>query len=148
MFVRSKKFAAFAAISEFLVWFVWIFSLGAFSTHAQTQAQVVVPRVAMVRPASALPHEADPAVIFQDDFRQAPVVPRYFEYDASNGSFVWTAEAGLGLGPEPGVMRCQFEKGQVSAGSLKILFGRNPFNRGVRKTESFREISLASLHPA
>ncbi|HEV8544643.1 MAG TPA: hypothetical protein VGR78_19810 [Verrucomicrobiae bacterium] len=99
--------------------------------------------MAMVRPASTQPHESDPAVIFQDDFRQTPVVPRYFEYDASKGSFVWTVEDGLrgpGLGPEPGVMRCQFEKGQVSAGSLKVVFGRNPFNRGARRTESFREI--------
>ncbi len=120
--------------------YVWIFSTGtfSFSTHAQTPLPVAL-RVAMVRPANVQPHESDPAVIFQDDFRQAPAVPRYFEYDASAGSCVWT-EDGPGFGPEPGSMRCQFEKGQVSAGSLKVIFGRNPFNRGARKTESFREI--------
>src|ERR1051326_2135274 len=37
-------------------------------------------------------------------------------------------------------MRCQFEKGQVSAGSLKALFGKNPFGKGVHLQETFREI--------
>ncbi|MFO1499490.1 MAG: hypothetical protein U1G07_14025 [Verrucomicrobiota bacterium] len=37
-------------------------------------------------------------------------------------------------------MRCQFDRGQVTAGSLKVLFGRNPFGRGVRSDETFQEI--------
>jgi hypothetical protein len=37
-------------------------------------------------------------------------------------------------------MRCQFEKGTVSAGSLKIVFGKNPFGKGPRQEETFREI--------
>jgi hypothetical protein len=37
-------------------------------------------------------------------------------------------------------MQCQFEKGQVSAGSLKVVFGKNPFGRGSHLQETFREI--------
>jgi hypothetical protein len=37
-------------------------------------------------------------------------------------------------------MRCQFDQGQVTAGSLKVLFGRNPFGRGIRADETFNEI--------
>ena len=37
-------------------------------------------------------------------------------------------------------MRCRFAPGQVGAGSLKVLFGRNPFGRGLQRDETFREI--------
>jgi hypothetical protein len=37
-------------------------------------------------------------------------------------------------------MHCEFGKGQVTAGSLKVVFGRNPFGRGLRPDEEFREI--------
>ena len=37
-------------------------------------------------------------------------------------------------------MRCQFAKGQVTAGTLKVLFGKSPFHRGVRRNETFNEI--------
>src|SRR4029078_7068938 len=96
-------------------------------------------RIAMVRPALLQPQESNPAVIFHDDFAQAPKTPPYFEYVDEKGSFVWKAEGGLGR--TPGVMLCQFEKGQVSAGSLKVLFGKNPFNnKELKRTESFPEI--------
>jgi len=84
------------------------------------------------------PEQNDRAIIFQDDFKQAPEAARYFEIDSAKGSFAWTS--GDGLDANGGAMRCQFEKGQVSAGSLKVLFGKSPFNRGVKKTEEFREI--------
>src|SRR5579862_6474607 len=99
------------------------------------QAQSI--RVEYVRPAAA--RNADsPSIIFRDDFSRAPIVPSpYFEYDPADGSFVWSAAEGMGGG---GAMRCLFHTGQVSAGSLRLLFGGSPFNRGLRRSETFREI--------
>jgi hypothetical protein len=95
-------------------------------------------RIASVSPASEQPARRDPAVIFYDDFAAAPTARalRYLEYDSAGGSFVWSPEGGL-CG---GAMRCQFAKGQVSAGGLKVLFGRNPLGRGIRREETFNEI--------
>jgi hypothetical protein len=94
-------------------------------------------RVASVTPAPVQPCQHDTAVNFSDDFDQLPDWhSRYFEYSPANESFVWTAGEGLG----GGAMRCQFDKGQVTAGGLKVLFGKNPFGRGIRPTETFREI--------
>ncbi len=93
-------------------------------------------RVGFVSAAAPQPHASDKAVIFFDDFEQsADLRARYFEYGDSSGSFVWTPDA-----DGSGAMKCQFEKGQVSAGGLKVLFGRNPLRRGIRQEESFREI--------
>ncbi|HTG42884.1 MAG TPA: hypothetical protein VK633_00005 [Verrucomicrobiae bacterium] len=104
----------------------------------EAQGDTFPPRVAFVHPASEQPEEKDAEVIFQDDFREAPALTRYFEYDAAKGSFVWSREKGIG--PAAGVMKCQFERGQVSAGNLKVIFGKNPFHRGAEKLETFREI--------
>jgi hypothetical protein len=96
-------------------------------------------RVEFVSPAAPQPQERDSAVIFYDDFdRPADLHARYFEYGDAEGSFVWNPTAGYG--GRGGAMQCQFEKGQVTAGSLKVVFGRNPFHRGVRPQETFREI--------
>ncbi len=94
-------------------------------------------RVDYVAPTASLPRES--SVIFADDFdAEEDFRARYFEYDASDGHFVRDATGGYG--GRGGAMKCLFEKGQVSAGSLKTLFGRNPFGRGVRNQETFREV--------
>lgn len=96
-------------------------------------------RVAYVKPAEVQPQKSDPAVLFYDDFEQtADPRLRYFEYNAEQGSFV--RSVGDGYGGQGAAMKCQFEKGQVEAGSLKVLFGKNPFGRGIRNQETFREI--------
>ncbi|MHC1767434.1 MAG: hypothetical protein AB9869_24670 [Verrucomicrobiia bacterium] len=95
-------------------------------------------RVAAVIPAPDQPALRDnAAVIFYDDFDQLPEWrSRYFEYSPAKEIFVWTEREGL----RGGAMRCQFDQGQVTAGSLKVLFGRNPFGRGVRFDQTFQEI--------
>lgn len=94
-------------------------------------------RVASVTPAAIQPHEQDEAVLFYDDFSQAPAPrTRYSEVVSEKGSFIWTPDGGL----RGGSMRCQFEKGQVEAGRLHVLLGRNPIGRGHRSEETFREI--------
>jgi hypothetical protein len=95
-------------------------------------------RIASVRPAAEQPAQRDSAVIFYDDFASAPKVGglRYLEYNSAKGSFAWSPDDGLA----GGAMRCQFAKGQVTAGSLKVLFGRNPLGRGLRREEAFNEI--------
>ena len=97
-------------------------------------------RVASVTPAFAQPAQTDAAVIFYDDFsRQPDGRKRYFEYVEDHGSFTWKPDGGL-VG---GAMQCQFEKGQVDAGRLHVLFGKHPFGgsgRGIRDGEIFREI--------
>jgi hypothetical protein len=95
-------------------------------------------RVASITPAVLQPAQHDPAVIFYDDFAAAPQVGRlrYLEFNAADGGFTWLPAGGL----RGGSMRCQFTKGQVTAGGLKVLFGRNPLGRGVRRDETFNEI--------
>ena len=95
-------------------------------------------RVASITPAAPQPARGDAAVIFYDDFAVAPETgtSRYLEYNSPEGSFVWSPDGGLG----GGAMRCQFAKGQVAAGGLKVLFGRNPLGRGIRREETFNEI--------
>lgn len=95
-------------------------------------------RVADIRPVLPMPPGSSNAFIFADDFDKQPDFrTRYFEYGDSDGSFVWDARAGLG---GTGAMRCRFDKGQVTAGNLKVVFGKNPFRRGYRQEETFREI--------
>ncbi|HEY3282760.1 MAG TPA: hypothetical protein VGN26_10835, partial [Armatimonadota bacterium] len=94
-------------------------------------------RVAEVSPAA--PEPVGPNTILRDDFSSGEnLKSRYFEYDDAKGSFVWTKDEGVG--GSPGALRCRFAKGQVTAGSLKVLFGRNPFNKGARNAETFREV--------
>jgi hypothetical protein len=60
--------------------------------------------------------------IFCDDF-ETNRMASYFEVDSSNGSFVRATS--VGVGGSSG-MRTRFAAGQVSAGSLKLAFGRTP----------------------
>jgi hypothetical protein len=95
-------------------------------------------RVAFVTPATAQ-SQGGAAIIFADDFdHPGDLHMRYFEYGDENGSFAWSPTDGYG--GHSGAMKCQFEKGQVSAGSLKVVFGKNPFGKGPRSQETFREI--------
>jgi len=112
-------------------------------TFSRTQAAQVPPpttiRVAFVAPDARQPAATDDAVIFSDDF-SAPAdrAARYFEYTPEHGSFVWKADEGMGA--HRGAMRAQFEKGQVTVGTLKVVFGKNPSGRGIKPQETFREI--------
>ncbi len=111
--------------------------LGLQGGMAFSQAPSASLRVSSVAPASTQPHSQDKSVIFYDDFAKVPEEGQaYFEYVDEKGSFLWTADEGLA----GGAMRCQFEKGQVSAGRLHVLFGKNPFERGLQHDETFREI--------
>jgi len=111
--------------------------IGLPATPALAQSPATTLRVASVTPAPDQPQATDQAVIFYEDFDQLPDWrSRYFEYVPEKESFVWKPDAGL----RGGAMRCRFEKGQVSAGSLKVLFGQNPFGRGLRTDETFRDI--------
>ncbi|MES2461466.1 MAG: hypothetical protein V4671_12860 [Armatimonadota bacterium] len=92
-------------------------------------------RIADVTP--ILPPAPDGAILFANDFDRPLDRARYFEHGDAKGSFVWDPSEGMGAS---GAMRCTFQKGQVAAGDLKILFGRNPFRRGVRQSETFGEI--------
>src|SRR5258708_2871160 len=101
------------------------------------QSPATTLRVDYVTPATEQPQQQDPAVLLYDDFDRLPDWrSHYFEYTPAKESFVWTPGDGL----HGGAMHCQFDKGQVTAGSLKVLFGRNPFGRGLRSNETFREI--------
>lgn len=96
-------------------------------------------RVAFVVPDARPLAAATNATIFSDDFAEAADrSARYFEYNPEKGSFVW--KPGEGMGAQRGAMRAQFERGQVEAGSLKVLFGKSPFSKGIRSQETFREI--------
>jgi hypothetical protein len=66
--------------------------------------------------------DPDPAWIWCDDF-EVDRMGRYFEHDRAGGAFV-RAE-GVGRDGSAG-MRARFRRGQVSAGSLKLAFGRTP----------------------
>ncbi len=104
---------------------------------ADAQEAASALRVASVTPAAVQPQEQDGAVIFYDDFSQAPTEPvRYNEVVSEKGSFLWTPDGGL----RGGAMRCQFEKDQVAAGALHVLLGRNPIGAGHRPEETFREV--------
>ena len=70
-------------------------------------------------------HECDaakPEWIFCDDF-ETNRLGRYFEYTHPDSSFERTG--GVGVLGSTG-MSVHFEKGQVSAGSLKLAFGKTP----------------------
>lgn len=75
-------------------------------------------------------------IIWSDNFDTDPR-GRYWEYNDAKGSFVFDPQEGHNA---KGSMRATFQKGQVSAGWLDLLFGRNPFRKGIRNTVDFREI--------
>lgn len=63
-----------------------------------------------------------PEWIFCDDFETDRLL-QYFEYVSDGGSFVRVS--GIGVNGSTG-MRARFAVGQVSAGNLKLAFGRTP----------------------
>lgn len=80
--------------------------------------------------------------IFCDDFENdTPLSENYFEYDDNNGDFI--RMAGAGRDGSNG-MRAIWQKGEVSAGSLKKSFGRIPgtylSRNAVQPTKDFKEI--------
>ncbi|MFQ5460761.1 MAG: hypothetical protein ACE5EL_08210, partial [Anaerolineae bacterium] len=65
---------------------------------------------------------------------------RYFEYGDAGGDFV--PMPGVGVAGSRG-MRARFRTGVVSAGGMKLAFGRNPntyMNSSLRADEDFREV--------
>ncbi|MCI0560695.1 MAG: hypothetical protein MN733_19595 [Nitrososphaera sp.] len=84
-----------------------------------------------------------PEWIVCDDFEDGTALVRqgrYFEHDSNNGDFV--IAHGVGLNSSKG-MRARWQTGEISAGSIKLAFGRNPspyMNKGIRPSEDFREI--------
>lgn len=84
-----------------------------------------------------------PDWIFCDDFEtNAPLVGtgRYFEHNSDGGDFVVLDHVGLDGSK---AMRALWQTDEVSAGGLKLGFGRNPsgyMNKGIRSGEDFREI--------
>jgi hypothetical protein len=86
--------------------------------------------------------ERHPEWIWCDDFEdQGPLTERYFEYDVDEGDFV--PLDGVGVDGSRG-LRIVFQKGEVSAGSLKKSFGRtkNAYigKHAERSNEDFPEI--------
>jgi len=82
---------------------------------------------------------ARPEWIWCDDFETSRLAS-YFEYDNAGGSYVRAASVGKDASMG---MRIHFNAGQVSAGSLKLAFGRTPdaYMRPVDAgTANYREI--------
>ena len=82
-----------------------------------------------------------PEWIWCDDFESANISVGqggYFEYDNNGGDFV--PVNGVGRNNSIG-MRAKWQTGEVNAGALHLVFGRNPIgNRGISSTKDFREI--------
>ncbi len=80
--------------------------------------------------------------LFCDDFESdAPLMQRYFEYDNNNGDFV--RKPGTGKNGSAG-MQVSWQKGEVSAGNLKVAIGRNPIDyinrQAIQNNKDFTEI--------
>ena len=82
-----------------------------------------------------------PEWIWCDDFESANISVSqggYLEYDNNGGDFV--PMSGTGWNNSYG-MRAKWQTGEVGAGSLHLVFGRNPIgNQGIRNTEDFRNL--------
>jgi len=104
------------------------------SASAQAPLVPCSLRVAYVEPLRRQP--AASGTIFADELTAPPDRSRYLEYFDCNGSFVFDAQGGMA----GGAMRAHFNKGQVEAGNLKVLFGRNPFGRGKQITDTFTDV--------
>jgi ubiquinone/menaquinone biosynthesis C-methylase UbiE len=111
--------------------------VGAQIRQSNTESPPATIRVDFVSPLTPQPTAQNRTTVFYDNFDQPLDRARYFEYDDAKGNFVWSENEGIS---GRGAMRCAFDKGQVSAGNLKVLFGRNPFGRGIYPQATFREI--------
>jgi len=85
--------------------------------------------------------DSHPAWIWCDDFESGSISTAqggYYEYDNNAGDFA--PATGAGMNGSVG-LRARWQAGEVGAGDLKFVFGRNPIgSRGVRSSEDFREI--------
>ncbi len=75
--------------------------------------------------------------IFCDDFEAPNVAARYFEFSDDGGDFRRVAtEAASGSYS----MEVLWQSGEVSAGGMKVTFGRNPIGTQYRTSEDFTDI--------
>lgn len=78
-------------------------------------------------------------IIFHDDFETiSSLGDRYTDYDSHGGDFIVVSSGGLG-----GSSRClkaSWRPGQVSAGNLIYMFGRNPIKSQINNTIDYDEI--------
>lgn len=80
--------------------------------------------------------------IFCDDFESgSPLRERYFEYDNNKGDFI--RKPGIGTNNSAG-MEVSWQKGEISAGSLKVAIGRSPIEyinrQAIQNKKDFNEI--------
>ncbi|MEP6492862.1 MAG: Ig-like domain-containing protein [bacterium] len=116
------------------------------SDAASPKARLVAPTeshaVAAADPLTVAANEcATPKTgwIFCDDF-ESDRLSKYFDYDNASGKFARSASAGVSGSTG---MRSTFTKGQQSAGSLKLAFGRTPssaFRPADAGTANYREV--------
>jgi hypothetical protein len=114
----------------------------ALSAAAMAASAPQSPRVGNVETLAWQGWSSNPSVIWYDDFNgPSSGLSRYLEYDTDGGDFApVTTEA---LGGSGQSMRAVFQAGEVGAGGLKLVFGRNPMDyRGVavRPAEDFRDL--------
>jgi hypothetical protein len=102
------------------------------------------PRISNVQLLADQGWAADPHTIWYDSFDTATTTSlnnRYLEYDSNGGDFVpITTQA---LGGTGQAMRTRFQTGEVVAGDLKAVFGRNPMDyrgKAVFPTKDFTDI--------
>lgn len=78
------------------------------------------------------------SVIWCDDFDDStPISQKYFEYDDNGGDFIRIAREGI---DGSFAMQVKWETGEVTAGSLKRGFGRNPVSSQSHSNTDFYEI--------
>ena len=96
-----------------------------------------VLRIESVRAADSQPAATDPATIWYESFEQPDLRARCFEYSDNKGGCVPSTDSAL-VGTSS--LRITWQPGQVEAGGVKVVFGRNPWDRGPRHDETFREV--------
>ena len=89
------------------------------------------PRIESVVMLPKQPHEADPNVIWYDDF-DGPAKA----YTESTGGL----DANCGFAGRGGSMPCLYEKGALGKGNRKVFFGDSPTGKVVRKGQVFEEV--------
>ena len=115
----------------------------ALSAAAPAASAPLSPRVGNVETLAGQGWSSNPSVIWYDDFNgpASHLSQQYLEYDSDGGDFVpVTTEALGGAGKS---MRAVFQAGEVEAGRLNLVFGRNPMDYrdvAVRPTEDFRDL--------
>lgn len=78
-------------------------------------------------------------VIFHDDFEDSTSLnEKYIDYDSADGSCV--VSSAVGFGGSSRSLRARWQQGQVDAGSIAYMFGRNPAGSQRNSSTDFREI--------